>query len=224
MACLLLNRAYLHEIMVLWANTGKNYPEALAFVESMRDLCPNWIEVKTDRASQWARNGYPSDVVPVDWTAMGQSFTDKKPVMIQSYLQCCFENIGGALWAKSVELGATEIIRGQRADESHRSTANDGNVQNGITFRHPIEQWTKAEVLQFIEAELGELPLHFSLDHSSMDCYDCTAFASHSVDRAQHTKSVHPELYAEYKIGLDLVISAIRQATKPYDALEDTLK
>ncbi len=224
MACLLLNRAYLHEIMVLWANTGKNYPEALAFVEQMRVLCPNWIEVKADRAGQWERNGYPSDVVPIDWTPIGQAFTEEKPVKIQSYLQCCYENIGGPLWAKSIELGATQIIRGQRADESHRSTAKDGDSQNGITFSHPIEQWSKSEVLDFIGQELGELPEHFSLDHSSMDCYDCTAFPAHSIDRAKHTKAKHPALYAEYRIGLDSVISAIRQSAASYEALDNSLK
>lgn len=215
-ACLLLNRDQLHDITVLWANTGKNYPEALAFVDEMKALCQNWIEVNTDRAGQWAKNGYPSDVIPIDWTALGQAFSGQKPIKIQSYLQCCYENIGGALWNKSIELGATEIIRGQRNDESHQSPAKDGHEQNGITFRHPIENWTKSQVLRFIEDKLGYFPAHFTLDHSSMDCFDCTAFAAHSADRAKYTKEHHPALYAEYRIGLDAVISAIKQASDPY--------
>lgn len=216
MACLLLNRHLLHDITVLWANTGKNYPEALAFIDGIKTMCPNWIEVQTDRAGQWQRNGYPSDIVPIDWTILGQSFAGQKPIKIQNYLQCCYENIGGALWSKSIELGATEIIRGQRDDESHQSPARDGHNQDGIIYRHPIENWTKSQVLDFIREEFGGLPEHFMLDHSSLDCFDCTAFAAHSADRAQYTKERHPILYAEYRIGLDAVISAIKQASDPY--------
>lgn len=215
-ATLLLHKEELKDIYVLWANTGRYYPEALAFIEIFRAMCPNWIEVKTDRVGQWEKNGYPSDVVPIDWTILGQSLSAEKPIKMQSYLQCCYENIGGALWAKSVELGATEIIRGQRADEAHKSTADDGSVKDGVVFRHPIETWSANEVLSFVEEKLGYLPEHFKLDHSSMDCFDCTAFAAHSADRAKYTKERHPALYAEYRIGLDAVISAIKQASDPY--------
>ena len=221
LACLLLHRDRLDEIVVLWANTGKNYPEVLEFVERIRAMCPHWVEVKTDRDGQWASNGYPADVVPIDYTVTGQLFTGEKPVKIQSYLQCCYENIGGALWAKTLELGFSEVIRGQRADESHRSTAKDGDQQNGVTFRHPIEDWTKPQVMRFIEKEFGELPEHFSLDHSSMDCYDCTAFTEHTLDRAAYTKAKHPKLYAEYRIGLSAVLTAIKQATRHYEHIDN---
>lgn len=198
MACLYLMRAQLNEIAVLWANTGKNYPEALEVIERAKSMCPHWHEVITDRDGQWKHNGLPSDVVPIDWTAMGQMLSDKKPVTVQSYLGCCFENITGPLVQKTRELGATTVIKGQRADEPHRSTARSGETHDGLTFLHPIEDWTAGMVLAFLKCEMGELPQHYQLEHSSLDCYDCTAFSAHSQDRIQWMRQKHPDLFEEF--------------------------
>lgn len=219
MACLLLSRP-LDDVTVLFANTGKYYPEHLETVEKARCMCPNWIEVRTDRDGQWAANGLPSDVVPVDWTVPGQLLSSPKTVTVQSYLQCCFQNIAGPLLAKSKELGATEIIRGQRADEAHRSTAKDGDTLDGITFRHPIEDWTADEVLAYLREQMGDLPAHYALDHSSMDCYDCTAFAAHSHDRIEHMRRNHPPLYADYAAKVGALLDAIEIPMQHYRRLQ----
>lgn len=196
-ACLWLNRDQLDRILVVWVNTGKNYPEMLATIDMARAMCPNFVEVIVDRDGQNAYHGIPSDLVPINWTRLGQEVTHAKPVMIQSYLQCCYENIGANLQAYCKENGITELIRGQRSDEGHKSSARDGSVVDGITYRQPIENWTAQQVLDFV-AEHMPLPDHFRFQHSSMDCYDCTAFAAESRDRVAYTKAHHPALYVEY--------------------------
>lgn len=222
MATLLLMKEQLHRITVLFANTGKNYPELLQTVEKTKSLCPLWEEVKADRDAQWKANGLPSDLVPIDWTHDGQRLSHVKQVKVQSYLQCCYQNITAPLWQRTKELGATVVIKGQRLDEAHKSTARDGDEVEGIRFIHPIEHWTRDNVLSYLRAELGELPEHYGLDHSSMDCYDCTAFAAHSHDRVAFMRDRHPDLYADYSEKLKSLHSAIAEPLKHYEALWQT--
>lgn len=209
MACLYMIQNMLPKITVIWANTGKYYPEALETINKARALCPNWLEVTTDRDAQWSENGLPSDLVPVDNTKVGQSVTGQKEVTVQSYLQCRMENISLPLWNATKALGATLVIRGQRKDEAHRATTNSGDSVDGIQFWHPIETWSKDEVLSFLRKQMGELPEHYALDHTSMDCYDCTAYAAHSHDRVAFTKEHHPALHADYMHKLALLHQAI---------------
>lgn len=214
-ACLWLNKHRWSDIVVLWVNTGKNYPELLETINQARAMCPNFIELVVDRDGQNAFNGLPSDVVPVNWTRLGQSVTGEKPVMVQSYIQCCLENIGENLQKYCKDHGITRLIRGQRNDEGHKSNARDGSVIEGITYEQPIEDWTAQQVLNYVEAHMP-LPAHFKFKHSSMDCYDCTAFTADSVDRISYTKANHPMLYAEYETRNQALKSALIESMKAY--------
>lgn len=212
LACWLLCR---HEDpYVIWMNTGKVYPETMKVVELVRSQTDKFIELKTDQAAQNERNGLPSEIVPIDWTSEGMHITGSKPVRIQSYLQCCWQNISGPLMDAAVKLGVKYLIRGQRLDEAHKSPARDGSEVGGLVLLQPIEKWSKQEVLDFIGKHM-EIPDHFVLDHSSMDCYDCTAFLAHSVDRAEWSKARHPELHRQHVIRL----RQIRDALAPGMAL-----
>jgi 3'-phosphoadenosine 5'-phosphosulfate sulfotransferase (PAPS reductase)/FAD synthetase len=209
LACLFLNKDRLDDISVFWINTGKTYPETLNVIDYAKSICPNFEEVKIDRDLQNAREGIPSDVVPVAWTKIGQSMTSKKETMIQPYISCCFENIGLQIHKYALANGITHLIKGQRNDESHKSTSRNGDVViGGIKMLHPIENWTKQEVMDFIAIYM-DVPKHFMFNHSSLDCYDCTAYVKESSDRIEFTKNNYPDFYAEYferKNKLDTVI------------------
>lgn len=202
LACLLLNKDKADEITVFWVNTGKTYPETLQIVEYAKSLFTNFIEIKSDREDQNAREGLPSDVVPINFTRIGQMVTGKKETLVQSYLMCCYENIGYRIHQAALSHGITHLIRGQRLEESHKSTARDGDVVDGLVYLQPIESWTKQEVLNFINNHM-ELPKHFAISHSSLDCYDCTAYVKESKDRINYTKEHHPIFYAEYRERMD---------------------
>lgn len=197
-ACLWLHAKELADIHVIWVNTGKNYPELLETIEKARALCPKFVEVRADRDAQNERNGLPSDIVPVDWTTLGQQYTGVKPVTVQSYITCCYQNIAVHLHNTAVDLGCTHLIRGQRKDESYTSVARDGDVVHGLVYEHPIEGWSRTDVLSYLRTKM-ELPEHFALDHSSMDCYDCTAYRAHSRDRVKFMEERHPQLFAKYQ-------------------------
>lgn len=210
-ACLWLLKDQLAEITVIWVNTGKNYPEMLETINKARALCPNFVEIVSDRVGQNARNGIPSDVVPINWTPLGQQVTHKKDVMVQAYTFCCHENIGMQLHTYCMNNGITHLYRGQRNDEGHKSSARNGDTFDGITYLQPIEDWSAEKVISF-NAKHMDLPDHFEFNHSSMDCYDCTAFTAESKDRIAYTKLNHPDLYQEYRVRKDALTGAIREA------------
>lgn len=210
-ACLWLNKDRLSEITILWVNTGKNYPELLATIDKAKALCQNFVEIVVDRDAQNAAQGLPVDVLPMDWTVIGQLMTSRKSVTLQAYTACCYENIARPLMTRAHQLGITHLIRGQRNAEGHRGLARDGTSLGGIQFVQPIENWTKDRVTAFV-AQHMELPEHFQFEHSSMDCYDCTAFVKDSRDRVEYMKAVHPKLYEGYRVRKDAVDGAIRMA------------
>jgi phosphoadenosine phosphosulfate reductase len=194
--------------IVFWANTGKAYPETVDLVNKIKNEAVEFIEVVSDQKGQIAAFGLPSDIVPVDNTFDGMQLTGKKPVMVQSYLNCCYENKAKPLMEAAKKRGITQMIRGQRLDESHKSTAKHGSIVDGIMFIQPIETWSKEQVFAFLRTQ-GELPEHYAIEHSSLDCYDCTAYLSHSADRVAYTKEKHPKLYEEYKISMEKLKSAV---------------
>jgi len=194
--------------IVFWANTGKAYPETVDLVNKIKSEAVEFIEVMSDQKGQIAAFGLPSDIVPVDNTFDGMQLTGKKPVMVQSYLNCCYENKAKPLMEAAKKRGITQMIRGQRLDESHKSTAKHGSIVDGIMFIQPIETWSKEQVFAFLRTQ-GELPEHYAIEHSSLDCYDCTAYLNHSADRVAYTKEKHPKLYEEYKISMEKLKSAV---------------
>lgn len=210
-ACLWLNQHRLDEILVIWVNTGKNYPEALEMIEKARAMCPNWLEVKVDRDAQNAREGIPSDIVPIDWTPVGQLLTHAKPVTIQPYLNCCYENLGMELVKAAKEHGITHLIKGQRNDEGHLSPSRDGMEADGITYVQPLDGWTEEEVREYLKGKM-EIPPHFAFKHTSLDCYDCTAFRRESKDRVEWMRNTHPDLYAKYDERAAQLYNAIAEA------------
>jgi 3'-phosphoadenosine 5'-phosphosulfate sulfotransferase (PAPS reductase)/FAD synthetase len=211
LACLLLNKDRLDQITVFWVNTGKAYPESLRLVDYAKSISPNFVEINTNQQFQNDQNGLPSDVVPINWTAVGQVYTCKKDVTIQSYLQCCFENISTPLHQAAKEHGITHLIRGQRNDEDMKATSRDGDVVDGITYLHPIERWSRLDVLDFIARNI-EIPEHYSLGHTSLDCFDCTAYQKETKDVSSYRELKHPELHKQYLDRKEKLDSAIREA------------
>jgi len=214
LAALFVNRRRLEEIVVLWVNTGKNYPEVMDTINAVRAMCPHFVEILSDRAGQNAYWGIPSDVVPTDWTREGQEATGAKPAMVQNYLKCCIENIGLVLLRYCSNHGIKELISGQRNADKRKSTSRDGDVVQGVTYRQPIADWSDAQVMEFLDRWMHPLPEHLDLKHSSMDCYDCTAYRADSADRVALMRERHPEMFAEYATRRDALNAALASANE----------
>lgn len=210
MACLFLMREQL--ACAIYVDTGYAYPETRDMINFAAGLLPVHV-VQANRDAQHAQYGIPADVVPINWTALGQSITGPKPTMIQSYLQCCWENISAPVYAKAKALGVTHLVNGQRQDERAKSTARDGTVIDGITRVHPIETWTASQVLDYLAMHM-EVPAHFAFQHSSLDCYDCTAYAHESQDRIAWMQTTYPDAYRQYDAKRRAVEGAVLDALK----------
>lgn len=212
-ACLFLHQDELADIHVLWANTGKYLPEHLAWIERLKALCPNWHEVRTDRDAQNERCGFPADVLPVRSTNFGAAATGSVPaVKLQAQVQCCFENISGPLWEKSKELQVTHIICGQRNGESYKAPRKHGDEIGGVIFLHPIEDWTGERVMAFVKSKIT-VPRFYELEHTSVDCYDCTAYLAHAEDRVFYMRRYHPEKHWHFIRRLKAVRDTIDSET-----------
>lgn len=216
LACWYLTRHL--DPLVIWVNTGKAYPETISVVESVRRQAKYFLEVKTNQEANNAEHGLPSDVVPIDCTALGMQLSGRRPVMVQSYIGCCYENISRPLLGAAKNAGVTELIYGQRNDDVHKAPVQDGQTVGGIFRRQPIQDWTRADVMAYL-CEVGDVPAHFILDHSSMDCYDCTAYLAHSSDRANWSKKHTPALHAIWAARMKDLKSALSPSLEALQCL-----
>jgi phosphoadenosine phosphosulfate reductase len=200
--------------IVFWVNTGKGYPETLQIIEEIRKEAKEFIEIKSNQQLQQDIFGLPSDIVPINNTVWGMTVTGQKPVKVQSYLGCCYENIVNPMLEAIKKRGITQLIRGQRLEEGHKSTAVNGTVVDGVEYLQPIEHWTKQQVFDYLLEQRGSLPEHYYIGHSSLDCYDCTAFVAESKDRIVWTKKKHPELFNMYEQKMNNLKSSINSCLK----------
>lgn len=193
LACLELCKPYLDRIVVIWVNTGSNLFEVEECVTKVALEVPNFVEIPTNQAWSIEKNGYPADVVPINFTKLGQCFTKPQDIMLRSYLECCNENIWSPAYAKVQELGITGVIRGQRSDEGHRAPIKSGYVADGIEYFFPLQDWSNEDVNNYLIKQGVEMTERLMMrSHTSLDCWNCTAFTDNSVERMEYMKKYHP--------------------------------
>ncbi|MEO9231641.1 MAG: phosphoadenosine phosphosulfate reductase family protein [Devosia sp.] len=208
MACLHLCRDEID--VAIYVDTGKAYPETLAMVEYAKAIV-DVMTIRTDQSAQNAEQGIPADVVPADYTASGHVFSGAKAIKIQDYLSCHYQNIAYPLFLRALDINAGSVIYGQRNTETRKSPARNGMQIGTITRLHPIEDWTSEQVMSYLATKM-EIPEHYKIEHSSLDCYDCTAFRSSSHDRVEYTRLNYPDFYAEYKARMGSITQALRES------------
>ncbi len=197
----------------IFVDTGFSYPDTQALVQWLGTQLPVHV-VRSDRAGQNAAHGIPADVVPVEWTVLGQACTHPKPMTIQPSFLCCYDNISQPLFAKARELGVTHLVDGQRHKESHRGSVVPNAVMQGIVREHPLADWTREQVLDYL-LQFRDLPEQFDLQHSSLDCYDCPAYARETQDRVAWTRQHYPDFHRAYASRRQAVEDALTAALSP---------
>lgn len=211
LACLHLVKDYLDKVLVVWVNTGANFPEIEQMMREVKSIVTHFHEIKTDQPSSIKSKGYPVDVVPVNYTLLGQSVTSIKDFKVRSYFECCSENFWIPCDAEMRKLGVTGIIRGQRNSEAHRAPIKSGHIENGIEYYLPIESWKDSEVIDYLRSKDVVINERLSMAHSSLDCWNCTAYMAESAERFKYIKKNHPSKYesiVEIVKKIDNVITA----------------
>lgn len=211
LACLHLVKDYLDKTVVVWVNTGANFPEIEQMMREIKAIVTHFHEIKTDQPASIKAKGYPVDVVPVNYTVLGQSVTSIKDFKVRSYFECCSENFWIPCDAELRKLGITGVIRGQRNDEGHRAPIKSGHVENGIEYFLPIEDWKDSDVMDYLRSKNVIIDERLSMAHSSLDCWNCTAYMAESAERFKYIKKHHPSKYesiVEIVKKIDNVITA----------------
>jgi phosphoadenosine phosphosulfate reductase len=219
LACLYFCQEYLDRLTVVWVNTGANFPEIEEAVAALRDRVPSFLEIRSDQPSAIVRSGYPTDVLPVQYTTIGQSHTKVRPIMLRSYIECCNENIWQPARLGLAQHGFTAVIRGQRFDEAHKAPVRSGFTEDGVEYVFPIEDWDTAQVLSFLSSKGVETNNRLQMEHSSLDCWNCTAFCANSGERLAYIKANHPEKHAQVVALLKQIDNAVTEQMSGVRAL-----
>lgn len=218
LACLYLLRPYWDRLTVMWTNTGAAFPETLELMSRIRAMVPHFVEVKGDQPGHVALMGLPVDVVPVRNTAVGQMIQPNHDVLLQSYLECCAASFWLPMQNAVMGLGATLIIRGQRAAEARRAPIQSGHIDNGIMIRFPIENWSERQVYDFLRRKGVDVPAHYEYTKTSLDCWSCTAYLDENQGRMQYMREKHPVLWKQYEPRLREVRAAVLAELAHVDA------
>lgn len=210
LACLELARPYLDRAAVIWVNTGAALPEIVELMNRVRQECKWFFEVLSDQPGGIEVHGYPVDVLPVNNTVLGQDITSRNDIKLRSYLNCCSENIWAPADKMARDLQVTAVVRGQRNSEKYKGPVKSGTVSQGIEYCFPIDDWSKEQVHSFLQSRGYEIDDRLELDHSSLDCWNCTAYLSGTKDRMVYMKKHHPEMAKEVVSILRRIDKAVR--------------
>jgi len=194
-ACMYLLKPYLDKVTLVWVNRGADLPEITSYMESIRAQVPNFLEVITDQPKNVEMFGHPADVVPISYTPIGQLCTSSKPIKFRSYMDCCADNFWNPAEAKIREMGFTGVVRGQRNSDTHKSPVSSGHIWNGVEYVFPINDWSTEDVLTYIQKCGEEITERLLMSHSSLDCWDCTAYLGENKDRMKYLKKHYPNNY-----------------------------
>ena len=223
MASLYLMEQWWDRIIVVWCNTGAQYPEMIDFMARLRRMVPHFVEVTTDQPTSLAVFGHPSDVVPISNTRFGQTLSGETGIVIRDTWSCCAENIWFPMQQATMDLGATLVIRGQRADDRYQPPITSGSVIDGIEYLFPVEQWSRQDCDDYLFDRHVELP-GAGLDHSSLDCWSCTGYADKSQDRARWMRERHPDLFGQYIKLVGAIADRVEAQYEPLRRLAAAVK
>lgn len=209
-ASLLLLRPYWDRMTVYHCDSGDSMPETKAVVEQMSKLVPVTI-VKGRVLQNRAEFGLPTDVMP--WTSASSAHTlntGSTPLM-QDWVSCCFRSIMLPLYERMVEDKITLVIRGQKDDDKLKGPLRSGDVDMGVEYLYPVQDWTDEECFAYMR-EQGFEPQRFyaeGISHSG-DCLHCTAWLTDN--KAEYMLKYYPDEYPRYRDN----VKVIAEATTPH--------
>lgn len=214
-ACLYLLKKWWDKIHVVWVNSGAAFPEIIDFMANMRQKLPNFIEVKSNQPNYVEAFGHPTEVLPVNYTAMGQAIGEKQSLKLNSYIDCCATNIWKPAMDAAQKIGATLIIRGQKDCDVKKAPIKSGQIHGGVEYLFPIEAWTHDEVRDYLGKQEFITPPYYHLLASSLDCWNCTAYCYEHKDKLEYMSQHHPELHDKYKEKLQQIYAAVKSESLP---------
>jgi phosphoadenosine phosphosulfate reductase len=172
---------------VLTVSTDGAYPDRSAYLNKVRAALPHIPIAEFHTERNLKAHGIPVDVVPVKFTALG-SIVQGAPLKYRTPYECCAEALWAPMHQKCLQLGVTEIFRGQRNDDARKAPIVDGQEVEGITYRFPLATWSRADVVAYVNENCPDLiPESYTLgERTSRDCWDCTGYLDENVQRIKN--------------------------------------
>ena len=210
LACLMLLKDRLHEITVLWCDSGDSFPETRLQMDKVKAICPSFVVANGQQPMQVLNSGYPVDVLPIRNHVQIQHIAQQGRLKLQGFAECCNNNLWKPMHKATLALGATTIIRGQKLVDSHKAPVKNGDVVDGITYIFPLENWTDEQVLEFVK-DSNLLPSHYVEGGTSLDCMMCTAYLAENKWKRHYLARLHPETSLETERRLKLIKNEIER-------------
>lgn len=203
MAGLWLLADYWDQMTVYWMDTGDAVPETRQFVEEIFERLPHTKVIKGDVQGFWETMGWPSDLMPADFTLFGQLAIDGRAPLISSREACCVSNLMAPMAQQMKEDGITLVIRGQKKADKMKSQLRSGDWEDGIEYFFPLEDWTDEDVFKYIDEYGVPCLSYYNQMNASLDCLHCTAYWEEG--RGPFLKENHPEAYEEVKARMEYI-------------------
>lgn len=194
-AALHLMREYWPLMRVYHVDTGDHFPETVAVVAELEAQIlaagGQFFRVHTDVKADRLEHGWPTDLLPAQNTPVGRLVSGRE-LRLQGRFDCCARSLMLPLHERMKHDGITLIVRGQRDEEYAAQPLRSGDVSDGFEVLYPIQTWTGAEVLAYLEEH--KLPIARSFYDSGMhhgsDCMGCTGWWDEG--RAKFLREHHP--------------------------------
>lgn len=209
LAILFHMRPWTPDLHVFWVNSGAAYTSTVEMMNRVRGIVPNFHEVQGAQPAIVRSGGWPVDVVPVRFTRAGRAVHGTQGTVFQSYLSCCERSLWEPMRLAMLAHQVTDVYRGQRNDDKRKAPVASGTRDHdGITYHFPLEDWTRAQVLDYCRCECPDLiPAYYAAGEStSRDCWNCTAYLDDNVARIaylpDHERTQVEAVLQEWKIAV----------------------
>jgi phosphoadenosine phosphosulfate reductase len=209
LAALYLLRPYWDRMVVYWLNTGDPFPETRETMQLVALQVPHFVEIAGRQPEVIDLFGLPSDIVPASRTPLGVLVTGQPAQILQDRYACCARSMMEPVQQRMVADGITLIIRGQRDSDRLKSPLRSGCVVDGIELLFPIEDWSTAQVMDYLRTNNVPIPRFYQMLESAPDCMTCSAWWENGV--AKYLKQYHPDAHAVVQQRLDSINAAVHE-------------
>lgn len=206
-----LLRPYWEQLTIVWCNQGNPYPETVAYMERVAKMVPNFVCVLGDQPQNVKDFGYPVDVIPLELTAQGNSYTGKPTIKVRPYWDCCGANMWKPMEDFVIRGDYDGVIRGQKQVDPLRNPMPSGTVVNGVEYVFPINDWAEEQISEFLtEKDLWPESYKRGIP-TSLDCMNCTAYAAENQGRIKDLESINTQAAVEVATVHTILFNAMKR-------------
>lgn len=204
LTCLYKCKPYWDKLYVLWANTGKNFPEIEEFMEEVKAMVPHFIECRSNQDAFVKTVGYPTEVAVTRALPEHRAFcTMANRQSVVTKHQCCNHNLWRPIQGLLDASGCTGFVKGQRGDDPYNDTWQQfvDIAGHKCEMYYPCRDMKEEDCIEYLESQGINLTDRFFIGRTSLDCWDCTGYWEYVPKRMEYMAKHHPEKH-EYVVKI----------------------